>query len=353
MQACTPLPRYGLIIKSDACYSGAWAYEANRSGYEITVESACGPYTTALDRIYAKGFFQNNRVYKHQVSKRGAVRYQNHRIKPIMGRTDFWTIFSTQYHAEKTIEKTAFITTQTFSSDSATLVMSQMPWTGQTYKMGGWKAVKTFISKKWHEGYQLTSLKYTYFNQWWSVVVTKGSDVHSDGWCLRTNLSELKAAIKEVWRKKKNIIDITYGQGMWLLLSGKTGQFGHQAWKAADQWSVIEDFIQKQFHKKRYLTALTRGGERNTWFAVMSKSSQLTSQKCHWVSTDDFYAKKKEAWDEGYAISNIWDDKDFDNKPRDRYFVIWSRFHYGSQGRLLPDQSMWQTYAWDLQLSVD
>jgi len=337
-----------LIIKSDACFSGAWAYEARHSGYGITVESACGPDTTALDRIYAKGFFQNNNAYKEQVSHRGAVRYQNHRVKTIIAVTDFSLKVSSQYRAEKT----AFITTQTFSSDSATLVMSRMPWTGQTFKMGGWNTVTKFIEKKWDEGYSVTSMKYTYFNHWWSVVLTKGSDVHSESWHSNTNLRDFEAAIQEAWDKKKNIIDITYGQGTWLLLEGKTDQFGYgQAWKTANRWSVIEDFIRKQWEKHQYLTALTRGGEGNTWFAVMSESSQLTSQKCYWVSAHGLHSKKNKAWDEGYEVSSIWDDKDFDNNPR--YLVIWSKFQDGSQGRLFPDQSRWQQYSSGLQLSVD
>jgi len=321
--ACTPLPRNGLKLISDACFSGKWALAAQLHGYDLTVESAAGPDKSAIDRVYAKAQFSGGTdtdSYLDRLSRSdlGAIKYSRHKIHYLNDATDFDLCIKRNYF----LPETRTITAQAFSSDSAFLIMTRMPDWKQTQSMGSWDYVKKAIWKWRAKQYHLTSLQYGGMKNVWSAVMTQGAGVRSETFKWKTRLEDGGHICTDT--DKGWIVDVSFGDPGWMFVCAGTKEITSQAWHWSTHYNSIHDFIQKRGAAGYTISSIAKGDKgQKVFIVVMSKVSVFGHQSSLWLNQHEHKAKIAKYWDSGHRITAVADD--FDNDQDKRYWVVMTK----------------------------
>lgn len=344
MDACSPLPKYGLEIRSDACFSGKWAYQAKHSGYDVAVESASGPNFCAQDRVYAMARFrdsQDSDDYTKQLTQFGALRFSNGDVH-YLDKTDDFSIFVRQNFWEKEGQDKR-ITAQGFSEDAAFLVMSRMPaWVSQTHHIGTWEDLTRNLKRQWREGYDLTSLRFTRQSHLWSMVTTKGSGIEDQS----THWAKSSGELHSCYDDDKVILDVSYGDPGWMIVCGKTDEITVQKWLSTPVWETMEKFISEARDDGYRITSISKGGDdQRHYLTVMSKVTSFGQQSYIWATADNVKSQIEKFYADGKTITSILDDYLHDKNLR--YWVVFTQV---SGSKLFPDSSESQSARWNLEL---
>lgn len=341
MDACSPLPKHGLEIRSDTCFSGQWAYEARRKRYDITVETAAGPQQHARNRIYAQARLSDDgdTSSDDQLADSGALSYANGKVHYLNKDDDFYSGLRNNYFAPDS----RYVTAQGFSSDSAFLVMSGMSnFNGQTHTIGTWDDIKRKINKNWDDHYHLTSLQFTGRHNYWSMVMTKGAGIYSETWHWAKTSDELHNCYDD----NLHILDVSHGDPGWMIVCGKTDEITAQRWKSTNDYGVIHDFIDKGYDEGYSVTSIAKGGEDQAYyFVVLSKVSTFGAQVVQWDTSDRIKSTIRHQWDSGKTITSVADD--YDNDRKKRYWLIMTDV---SGSKMFPDSAAFQRYHFGLEI---
>lgn len=154
-----------------------------------------------------------------------------------------------------------------------------------------------WVYDMWDQGYDLEAI---YYGDQWVVVMTRGSGRSDDYWATRETWADLEEFMLEQWGDGLDILNITYGNGLWAVAMAEA-DYADQAYN----WGYDEidwDWAQEKYDDGFNVSDVAYGDGR--WVIVMTKYDYQVVED---IFLKDYFPESTidEYWGEGRSITSL------------------------------------------------
>jgi hypothetical protein len=153
-----------------------------------------------------------------------------------------------------------------------------------------------WIKSKWDEGKEITNISYG--NGKWLVVMSANSKITTQSYSSKS-FSFPSSWIDDKVKTGYYISGLTYSNEGWLAVMSKGLSYTDQRYYNSSTFPA--EWVKSRWSEGYRITSAAYGG--NQWAVVMSKNSGITEQSYNQLATPNEWIKKK--WEDGFEINNL------------------------------------------------